>query len=409
MRTGDRCPLPEDPLLAEVATALRDGGHWGEIVDARWRWVYMTDELRHSFAGLGEPVTIPLGAHYFGPEAVSARLSWHSGPNDPVYLRNQFAAVGSALLADVGGRRDRLEREVDSIFAAQLQRLPVIDPPAAWTVVGDTSSSGGVHRFTTTALRLRRDDGGLAGTVMVYKPDAPMSVLGALAGGGDLQHFSRMQSVAHARPRPMALLFADLERSSMLARDMSDAQFFALGRRLARAADDCIVRGGGLLGRHVGDGFVGFFLAEHAGSESAAARGAILAARALQAALPRVAARSALTATALRCRFGLHWANRAQIGQIATSGRAEVTALGNEVNEAARIEASGAPARMLASEALLSRLSPADATELAIAIDRLHFTAVTNLSTASEKTRRDAPTIRVCDLSKPVCGVRRNR
>jgi len=32
-------PLPEDPLLADAAAALRDGGHWGWVVDADWRSV----------------------------------------------------------------------------------------------------------------------------------------------------------------------------------------------------------------------------------------------------------------------------------------------------------------------------------------------------------------------------------
>ena len=33
----------------------------------------------------------------------------------------------------------------------------------------------------------------------------------------------------------------------------------------------------------------------------------------------------------MRC--GLHWGTAVHVGQIATSGRAEVTALGDEVNE----------------------------------------------------------------------------
>ena len=30
-------PLPEDPALADAARAIRDAGHWGWIVDDRWR------------------------------------------------------------------------------------------------------------------------------------------------------------------------------------------------------------------------------------------------------------------------------------------------------------------------------------------------------------------------------------
>src|SRR6185312_10373714 len=106
--------------------------------------------------------------------------------------------------------------------------------------------------------------------------------------------FARMQAVARAAKRPTAILFADLEASSSLARRLSTAGYFAVGRRLVRAADDCVVRSGGLVGRHVGDGVVAYFLAETAGSESAAARLCIGAARNLRQATIAVAERSQL-------------------------------------------------------------------------------------------------------------------
>lgn len=61
---------------------------------------------------------------------------------------------------------------------------------------------------------------------------------------------------------------------------------------MARTADQCVIDAGGLVGRHVGDGVVAFFLVETAGSESAAARSCIQAARALREAMVDVAARS---------------------------------------------------------------------------------------------------------------------
>jgi len=33
-------PLAEDPVLAAMAIARRDAGHWTDIVDRHWRWVY---------------------------------------------------------------------------------------------------------------------------------------------------------------------------------------------------------------------------------------------------------------------------------------------------------------------------------------------------------------------------------
>ena len=78
-RHRSRCsePLPG----AYFPAALRDAGHWGEIVDRDWRWVCMTDDLRLSCGGLLQLVPVPLGAHYFGTEAVSARLKWPTGAN----------------------------------------------------------------------------------------------------------------------------------------------------------------------------------------------------------------------------------------------------------------------------------------------------------------------------------------
>ena len=97
-------------------------------------------------------------------------------------------------------------------------------------------------------------------------------------------------------------------------------------------------------------------------------------------------------------RFGLHWGATLYVGRLMTSGRAEVTALGEEVNETARIEACATGGRALASKALLERLDPADATALDIDPAQVSYTPLAGLSTASEKARRHAPAIAVCEL-----------
>ena len=85
------------------------------------------------------------------------------------------------------------------------------------------------------------------------------------------------------------------------------------------------------------------------------------------------------------------------MGQITTSGR-EVTALGDEVNEGARIEACASGGRMLASKSLVERLSPQDAEALGIEPDPIRYIPLAHLPTATEKARRDAPAIAVCEL-----------
>lgn len=81
--------------------------------------------------------------------------------------------------------------------------------------------------------------------------------------------------------------------------------------------------------------------------------------------------RSGLEPGEVRLRFGLHWGSTLYAGRLLTAGRAEVTALGDEVNEAARIEACAAGARVLVSRDLVARLDPSDAPVLGIdAADR---------------------------------------
>jgi class 3 adenylate cyclase len=116
------------------------------------------------------------------------------------------------------------------------------------------------------AVRIHDARGQFVGIMGQVMTSAGMSTIGAAAAIGDLGHFARMQRVARAGRRPAAILFADLEGSSALARRLSTASYFALGRRLARATDQCVIDAGGLVGRHVGDGVVAFFLAETAGS-----------------------------------------------------------------------------------------------------------------------------------------------
>lgn len=111
-----------------------------------------------------------------------------------------------------------------------------------------------------------------------------------------------------------------------------------------------------------------------------------------------VARRSGLESEDVGVRFGLHWGSTLYVGSISTAGRNEVTALGDEVNEGARIEACAGGRRALASKALVERLDGTDATALGLDPDRLSYTLLGDLTTATEKARRDAPSIAVCDV-----------
>lgn len=392
-------PLPADPALAAAAAALEQGGHWADLVDHEWRYAFITGELRIAYGGLTSPALPRLGTFYFGPEAERERMSWPFGPRTAEIQRRQFAALGSLVLHDLGIDRAALSAIAGPAIADVAGGLSAADPQPMVTYAQTGLSVGALQMdILSTAIRIHAEDGRLAGTALIYKPRAGMAVMAALAAHGDPRHLERRQSVAKPGRRPAAVLFADLESSAPLARRLPTAGYFALGRRLFGALDSCIVDAGGMPGRQAGDGIVAFFLAETAGSESAAARACIAAVRALREAIADVALRSGLEASEVTLRFGMHWGSTLYVGQIITAARSEVTALGDEVNETARIEACASGGRALASKALIERLDAEDAAALGLDPDRIVYTPLGELAGATEKARRDAPAIAVCEI-----------
>jgi class 3 adenylate cyclase len=252
---------------------------------------------------------------------------------------------------------------------------------------------------SNVALRVIDTTGRPVGTLLIATPGVGMNTIAMLTASGDVSHLQRMHALAVPSRRPAAVLFADLEGSAQLAKRMPTSAFFKLVRRITRAADECVIEAGGLVGRHAGDGVAAFFVAESLGSESTAARASIAAAKALQLRTAEIAERHDLAPSDLTVRAGLHWGATLYIGSIITIGRTEVTALGDSVNEAARIEACASGGRILASKDLVERLDLADATLAGIDPDRMSYTQLGDLQTATDKARRDAPAIAVCDLA----------
>jgi class 3 adenylate cyclase len=396
----ETCPLPEDPTLAAWATALNDAGYWAEMFDARWRSVYMTDDARLIFGGRVELAPVPLGAFIYGPERMDTMMGWRGGHFPLEIVRGMFPKFGPLVLSDTPGGREELRELIDPRLRDLVDELSPGDPLPAHSDSsrGIYTAAGAGVDIMNTIFRIHDGAGQHVGTAFVSKPNVGMAVLTRIAAMGDRGHFERMEQVAKPGRRPAAVLFADLESSSALSRRLSTASYFSLGRRMTRAADQCVIDAGGLVGRHVGDGVVAFFLVETAGSESAAARSCIQAVRALRDAMVDVAARSELAPKDFTMRFGLHWGATLYVGQITTSGRTEVTALGDEVNEGARIEACATGGRALASKELLERLEPDDAVAVGLDPDHITYTPLADLRTATEKARRDAPAIAVCEV-----------
>jgi class 3 adenylate cyclase len=394
-------PLPDDEVLAAWASAVNEEGHWAYVLDAGWRFVFATDEVRLSWGDSGAATRMPVGANFYSADAMQFLKATIGSYvfNDLEFRRARFSDFGRYMLWSMPGGRDELRRVVDPGLADLVDELQPREMPPILRGKIAAKFAGMEVEGSSILFRIDGADGRTAGICILMKPGAGMSQLAAASYVADLAHLERMQLVERPDRRPAAMLMADLEASTPLARRLSTAKYFAFGRRLVRASDRCVIDAGGIVGRHTGDGVVGFFLVETAGSESAAARACITAARGLRSALTEIAQRTEIPAAELTLRFGLHWGSALYIGRIITGGRSEVTALGDEMNEAARIEASATGGRILASKDLIERLTQADADTLGLDPSGTSYTLLGELETATEKARRDASTIPVCDLT----------
>jgi len=224
------CPLPGDPALAEMAVSLRSAGHWATIVDPDWRVVHTTDELRMAQGFMVEPAPLTLGMHMFSAECIESHEQSPAGAGVIDVYRDTLASIGGWVLADTPGGRNALRDLVDPRLRDVVDQLDVTRH-----AVASSSTHGGIGLersrpvMDLTVIRIRDVEGRLAGTAMIEKPHLGMSVLATLGAMGDPQHFARMQSVASARRRPAAILFADLEGSSSLARRLSTEGFLPSG------------------------------------------------------------------------------------------------------------------------------------------------------------------------------------
>jgi class 3 adenylate cyclase len=383
--------VPVHPALAEAIAALSASGFWACAYDCEWRMVAETPEQSAVRGG-----SLVGDKFQYGPDALN--LDSPTEPGIDVY-RASLRRMVPWILADLGVDRERLREIVHPALRDVVDELvPSHLEATTWTTPNSYLGEAGV--VATAALRVRDANDHVVGTVHISKPNVGMNTIALLTWSGDLDHLQRMHSLSQVRRRPAAVLFADLEGSAQLSKRMPTAAYFTLIRRMTREADTCVINEGGLVGRHVGDGAAAFFVADTTESESTTARACIAAARALQTAMLRIADRHELPAADVTIRAGLHWGSKLHIGSIITLGRTEVTALGDEVNEAARIEACATGGRILASKDLIERLDPDDAAALDLDPHRISYTQLGDLDAATDKARRDAPAIPVCDIAE---------
>lgn len=389
-----------DPRLRSVIDELEATGGAVELLDPEWTLIWVSSELA-ALLGTDDRDALGYGRHIL---ECYQRPPWRTLINDEsaalAFARNvPYIAHGTP-----GGIKCLRELADAGELAAALEDVEPLPPPPVWafpmTLVERGASAGRVWCYT---VRLHDSDGGCIGIVRLYSVGLPARLL-ALAARGDEELFARMAEVADAGPRASAVLFADLDSSGLLSRRLAGAAYFQLISAIGAGVDAAVIDRHGIVGKHAGDGATAFFLVEQLGSQSAAARAAIETAYRLPdvvAAAANELAEAGVPVDAVACRMnvGVHWGASLFIGRLATRGRLEVTALGDEVNECARIEQSARDGQLLASKTLLERLSADDARALGIEVETQVYRPLAELPGAARKATRDAGAVAVTELN----------
>jgi class 3 adenylate cyclase len=388
--------LPQHPELREVALAIESAGLAGEILDASFRSVYLSTETARILGLSAEDANRLAGKSLIvrstREDEEIMRVTDESGAawfehNAPIMRR--YLEPGDPDFAEVFGPMVRLAEQLD----------PIEKPPLAWHDILAFPQNLRFRRYnlgdvSQLHVRINDDDGRFIGVLNLSRPALPDS-LAARLGRGDPRLFERMDRVSEPARRPAGILFADLEASGALSRRLSSRGYFNLISDLTDLIDSSVIARDGIIGKHAGDGGSALFLvADFDGSESAAARATVEAARAIRDGAESLGPDD----VTVKLNIGAHWGATLMVGQVATSGRLEVTALGDQMNEGARIEAAARGGAVLASKELIERLDFNDAEATGLDPEGIAYMPLGEIEGASDKAIRDAGAIPVAAI-----------
>jgi class 3 adenylate cyclase len=379
------------PLLARFAQGIEETGWAAELLDAEWRVRFVSTQTKAIMGGDDDDLGV--GLHVLESRRLplwrkrvpmSARIPWFE-LNVPLMIRHTPGGIDAI--------REMVEPDMRHLLdGMEPDSMPI------WTAMGRVDAPDGAKIWTRYfGVQARSLEGKPMAHVYIYGSNLPASLL-ALVTRGDPALFARMARLVEPGRRQAALLFADVQASGALSRHLPSATYFELMRELYAAMDGAVISHGGIVGKHAGDGVTAFFLVDDAGSTSGAARAAIEVARAIDERTGTVAALAGVEEEDVRVNIGVHWGGTLYMGQVITGGRLEVTALGDETNECARVQQSARDGAILASKALVERLDRPDATALGLDLDRMTYRALAEMPGVTEKAVRDAGTLAVVNL-----------
>ena len=381
---------PSLALYAECFSALS----WPVlIVDADWRLVWASNELLE-FVRAQDQADVGYGLHI--AEALTTD-PWVSAISSDS-LGPLFAEIGPYLLHDLHNRNLNPEELIPAETLGFLESLEPKEPPEVFqtrfSAVDPADPELPSYGINVCSMQVRDENGESAGWVSVMFIGVRPKLL-ALLARGDEEMYERMARLVDPRPRQGAMLFCDLE-SGDLSRQLPSAQYFRLARQLSTGIDQVVADNTGIVGKHTGDGAAAYFLVDDLGSASQAAAAAVATAARIQEMAHEVLA--GVTEKECSMTVGLHWGGTLYMGQLVPGSRLDVTALGDEVNQALRVQEVAGGGETLVSKQLLEQLTDEDAQMLGIDVDRVSYRLLGELAPESEKVVRDAGALPVTSL-----------
>jgi class 3 adenylate cyclase len=369
---------PELAHWAELIERLRWAGF---LLDRDFRLVWASPDLKR-FLDSPEDDELGYGLHVF--EAFN-RDAWRriASSESRARLTKDLAPV---VMHDRGGKRLELESVSDRVSALLHESDPRPFTRAIATSFDYVEPGGDsalpVMRVNMLLTPLRDETGASVGALgLGYMSVRPGLV--SLLARGDEAMYERMAKLVEPQSQKGAILFCDLVGSTDLARMLPTAEYFRLIRSLWTEIDALVAHNQGIVGKHAGDGASAFFLVDDLGSPSQAASAAIRTARAIHDRSEDIFG-TALDSSCLM-RVGIHWGSSLYIGQLVPGGRLDIAALGDTVNECARIQDCADPRQTLASKQLIEQLSPDDGATLRIDAEEIRYRPLAEIAEASEK------------------------
>ena len=348
---------PSDPELAHWADLIESLRWAGFLLDRQHRLVWTSSDLQR-FAGSPPEEELGYGLHVVEAFALDA---WRriATPDSQTQLINDLAPL---LSGDVPFT-EPFQSSFDYLEPGGESELPVM-------------------HVNLLVMPLRSDTGAFVGTLTLGFVGLRPGLVSLLARG-DEEMYERMAKLVEPGSREAAILFCDLEGSTQLSRTLPTGEYFRLIRSLWTEIDALVAQNEGIVGKHAGDGASAYFLVDDLGSASSAATAAIRTARGIHERSEAIFGDALGTSCLMR--VGIHWGDSLYIGQLVPGGRLDVTALGDAVNECARIQESAAPDETLASKKLIEHLTDDDAAALGLNPDKFRYVQLADLPGASEK------------------------